>query len=265
MYQKNKIILICMIEIIQISTLSDNYSYLVVDKETNITACVDPAVSSEIISTLNSHDLSLDYIMNTHHHHDHVGGNNELKNKYNCKIIGGYLDRDRIPGIDISLKENEIFKLGNSEFEVIETSGHTIGHIAYYFKEDSSLFCGDTLFSLGCGRIFEGSYLQMLKSLLKIRALPDDTLIYCGHEYTLSNAKFASHINPSDKFLKEKIIKIEEKLNNLGSTVPSNLGEEKMLNPFLNFDNKNYLELIGFTNGTDLENFKRMRIMKDNF
>ncbi len=254
-----------MIEIKQIPMLSDNYSYLLIDQETRITVCVDPADSKEILKILKNLKINLNFIMNTHHHHDHVGGNMQLKEEYNCKIIGSFSDKNRIPGIDITLKDNEFFKIGNSEFKVIETSGHTIGHVSYYFKEDNSLFCGDTLFSLGCGRIFEGSYQQMMESILKIRSLPDDTLIYCGHEYTLSNAKFAFHLNPSDKALEERVIEIEEQRDKKNATIPARLGEEKKFNPFLNFDNQEYLKMIGVNNESNLECFTKIRTMKDNF
>ena len=173
-----------MIEIIQIPLLSDNYSYIIIDKNTNITGCIDPSVAEDIVNVLQNRGVDLNFILNTHHHQDHVGGNQELKEIYKCKIIGSYDDQNRIPGIDIKLKDSEEFNIGESVFKVIDTPGHTIGHICFYCEDQNFLFCGDTIFSLGCGRLFEGSYEQMTESILKIRSLPDCTKLFCGHEYT---------------------------------------------------------------------------------
>jgi len=254
-----------MIEVRQISVLSDNYVYLITDDETQITACIDPSVSEKVIEVIEEEGLNLRFILNTHHHYDHVGGNVELKEKYNCEIIGNKNDKQRIPGIDIYLKDKDEFEIGNSRFKILEMSGHTVGHVGYYFKRDGILFCGDTLFSLGCGRLFEGSPLQMVESLSKIRSLPEDTKIFCGHEYTESNAEFAFHLNPNDKLLKEKMEEIKKKRSKLLPTVPSVLKEEKKLNPFLKFDDKDYLDLIGIEDVSNEENFKKIRILKDNF
>ena len=254
-----------MIEIIQIPLLSDNYSYIIVDTDTNITGCIDPAVAKDVVNVLQNRGMDLNFILNTHHHQDHVGGNKELKEIYNCKIIGCYDDQNRIPGIDIKLKNSEEFNMGESVFKVIDTPGHTIGHICFYFKDQNSLFCGDTIFSLGCGRLFEGSYEQMTESILKIRSLPDSTKIFCGHEYTASNAKFAKFLDPGDDLLKKKILNIKKDRLESKPTIPATLGEEKKLNPFMKFDNQEYLESIKIENISNAENFKKIRIMKDNF
>ena len=254
-----------MLEIEQIPILSDNYSYLITDQKTKTTACIDPSVSKPIIEVVEKKKIQLNFILNTHHHFDHVGGNIELKKKYGCKIVGNLNDKERIPGIDICLKDEEIFKLGNSECKVFDVSGHTVGHICYYFKKDNALFCGDTLFSLGCGRIFEGTPLQMSRSLLKIRSLPNQTKIFCGHEYTESNAKFAFHLEPDSFPLKEKIKDITKKRKANKPTVPSVLEDEKKLNPFLKFDNKQYLNKIGLESNAIEENFRIIRQMKDQF
>ena len=178
--------------------LSDNYSYLIIDKKSKVSGCVDPSVFEEVQKVLEERKIRLNFILNTHHHSDHVGGNIELKRKHDCKIIGNFFDHDRIPGIDIKLKENDTFRIGESLFTVIETSGHTIGHICFYFNKQKILFSGDTVFSLGCGRVFEGTHEQMTNSILKIRSLPKETKIFCGHEYTESNANFARQLNPND-------------------------------------------------------------------
>ena len=254
-----------MIEIIQIQLLSDNYSYIIRDKNTNITGCIDPSVAKDIVNVLQNRGIDLNFILNTHHHQDHVGGNLELKEIYNCKIIGCSDDQNRIPGIDIKLKDSEEFNIGESVFKVIDTPGHTIGHICFYFEDQNFLFCGDTIFSLGCGRLFEGSYEQMTESILKIRSLPESTKIFCGHEYTESNAKFAEFLDPGDDSLKKKILKIKKDRLESKPTIPTMLEEEKKLNPFMKFDNQEYLDSIKIENISNVENFKKIRIMKDNF
>ena len=254
-----------MIETIQIPLLSDNYSYIIRDKNTNITGCIDPSVAKDIVNVLQNRGIDLNFILNTHHHQDHVGGNQELKEIYNCKIIGCHDDQNRIPGIDIKLKDSEQFNIGESVFEVIYTPGHTIGHICFYFKDQNLLFCGDTIFSLGCGRLFEGSYEQMTESILKIRSLPDCTKIFCGHEYTESNGKFAEFLDSRDDLLKKKILNIKKDRLKSKPTIPAILEEEKKLNPFMKFDNQEYLDSIKIENISNVENFKKIRIMKDNF
>ncbi len=254
-----------MIEIIQIPVLSDNYTYLIIDKKSKVSGCIDPSVFEDVQKVLEERNITLNFILNTHHHSDHVGGNIELKKQHGCKIIGNFFDQDRIPGIDIKLRENDIFKIGESAFTVIETSGHTVGHICFYFKKQKILFSGDTVFSLGCGRIFEGTYEQMTNSILKIRSLPKETKIYCGHEYTESNANFVKYLNPNDLLLKNKISEIKRKRSESLPTIPCLLEEELKLNPFLRFDDKEYLESINLKNISMVENFKKIRIMKDDF
>ena len=254
-----------MLNIIQIPVLIDNYIYLLIDKDTSKCACVDPALSQPVIDVLNKLNLNLDFILNTHHHNDHVGANLELKNKYNCKIAGNENDKKRIPGIDIFLQEDDNLQIGKSECKVIEVSGHTLGHICFYFKNNNAIFCGDTLFSLGCGRLFEGTPELMVRSLLKIRALPDSTKVYCAHEYTLSNAKFAQSLEPNNRMLREKINEIKKKRLLNKPTIPSILSEEKKFNPFLKFDDVNFIKNIGLESVSDEENFRIIRQMKDNF
>lgn len=254
-----------MLIIKQIPVLNDNYLFLIYDRNTKQSGCVDPAVSAPVIYELEKENIGLDYILNTHHHLDHVGANLDLKKKYGCKIVGNQKDSKRIPGIDIMLSEGDIFKFGESTCEILEVSGHTNGHIAFYFKEDNCIFCGDTLFSLGCGRLFEGSPQQMVESLNKIRSLPDNTKVYCAHEYTLNNANFALSIDPNNGLLKEKISEIKDKRSQNIPTVPMLLSEEKKLNPFLNFDNKEFIERIGLENVSSTDNFRIIREMKDKF
>ena len=253
-----------MIDVIIIPALSDNYIYILTDKESRVTACVDPCVSELVLKTLELNNLKLDFILNTHHHHDHVGGNLELKKKTNCKILGANIDRKRIPEIDITIKNEETFKLGSSIFKVHETPGHTIGHIIYHFFEDKILFSGDTLFSFGCGRIFEGTQEQMLESLKLIKSFPNKTLVYCGHEYTESNLEFAISLTPNDQVLSSKLREIKKLRNRGNPSVPSKLEIEKKINPFLRVNDKKFKEDTGLI-GEELENFKKIRKMKDEF
>ena len=254
-----------MIFVEQIPVMADNYIYILLDKDTKQTACVDPGVTNEVESFFEKKKIKLDFILNTHHHLDHIGGNLKLKQKYNCKIVGNKHDSDRIPGIDIFLEEGDTFSLGNSKCSVIEVSGHTNGHISYFFKEDLALFCGDTLFSLGCGRLFEGTPSQMVNSLNKIRSLPDETKVYCAHEYTESNSKFVNHLTPNDSLLLKKINDIKAKREKNIPTVPSLLKEEKRLNPFLKFDDPEFIKSIGMEFNSSEENFGKIRRLKDVF
>ncbi|MDC0150504.1 hydroxyacylglutathione hydrolase [Candidatus Pelagibacter sp.] len=234
-----------------IKCLRDNYSYLIID-ETDQTACVvDPSEAKPIINFLKDKGINLKYILNTHHHHDHVGGNLELKKKYDCEIIGFKGDKDRIPEIDLLIENNQTWKRNNFEAKIYHIPGHTTGHIAFHFYKEKKIFTGDTLFSLGCGRIFEGTYEQMFLSLKKIKELPKDTEIYCGHEYTLQNSKFCIIQDPKNMKLKNKIREINQNIKNNLPTVPSMLGDELDCNIFLK--------------AKDIKSFSKLRDLKDNF
>jgi len=234
-----------------IKCLKDNYSYLIID-ETNQNACVvDPSEAKPIINFVEKYKVNLKYILNTHHHYDHVGGNIELKKKYNSEIVGFKGDEDRIPEIDILVENNQIWERDNFKTKIYHIPGHTSGHIAFHFFEEKKIFTGDTLFSLGCGRIFEGTYKQMFSSLNKIKRLPKDTEIYCGHEYTLQNSNFCLANDSKNFKLKEKIIKIKEKLDSGLPTIPTNLNDEMECNIFLK--------------AKDIETFSKLRDLKDNF
>ncbi len=254
-----------MIEITQIPALDDNYIYVIIDKETKKTACIDPSKAKPVLSFLKKEGLQLDFILNTHHHFDHVGGNLDIKRETGCKVVGPEIDKRRIPGIDICLRHNQVFNLGKTLFDIFEIPGHTIGHICYYSKNCNVLFCGDTLFSLGCGRIFEGSPKQMWSSIKLLKQLPDETLIYCAHEYTLANSLFAIEIDFENKFLQKKVIEIKEKRKRNISTIPTLLGEEKKTNPFLRVDDQSFKRKLGFPEETDCRVFEKIRTMKDNF
>ena len=187
-----------------IPCLNDNYSYLIFDKSNKNACVIDPSESKPVIKAIEENKVKLKYILNTHHHYDHVGGNKELKEKYDSKIIGFKDDKDRIPEIDILVEDNQIWKEENFEAKIYHIPGHTAGHIAFHFFKEKKIFTGDTLFSLGCGRIFEGTYEQMFNSLNKIKILPKDTEIYCGHEYTLKNGDFCLANDANNMKLKKK-------------------------------------------------------------
>lgn len=252
-----------MTEILIIKCLNDNYAYIYLNDKKEAFV-VDPSEASPVIDTLEKNNLQLKYILNTHHHFDHIGGNFELKEKYNCKIVGSKKDRDRIPGIDIEISDGDYWSFKEHTAQIIEIPGHTSGHIAFFFKSLNAVFTGDTLFSLGCGRLFEGTPTMMWNSLKKLRALPDQTKIYCGHEYTLSNGKFINSIYPSeDMRLKiESLVELNEK--NLPS-IPSTIADEKKMNIFLKADDINLIKNLGLNGKSPEEVFGYMRELKDNF
>ena len=234
-----------------IKCFQDNYSYLIID-EINQNACVvDPGESIPIINFIEDNNIKLKYILNTHHHYDHIGGNLELKKKYGSKIVAFKDDQDRIPEIDVFVEDNQTWKANSFEAKIYHTPGHTSGHIAFYFFNEKKIFTGDTLFSLGCGRIFEGTYEQMFNSLCKIKKLPKETEIYCGHEYTLKNSDFCIQQDHENSKLKKKISKIKKKLENGLPTIPTILSEELESNIFLKAKN--------------IETFSKLRDLKDNF
>ena len=248
-----------------IPCLNDNYSYLLHDKISNIVAIVDPSEFEVCDKIIDKNYKKLDFILNTHHHYDHVGGNKELKKKYNSTILGFETDKNRIPGIDKVLKNNQEFKIGTSNFTTIFIPGHTKGHIAFYFKKEKIIFTGDTLFSLGCGRVFEGTYEQMFQSLNKLKNFPGDTKVYCGHEYTYKNLEFCLKYNPNNTFLKKKKDAIELNLKNKKPTVPSTIDEEIKSNIFFRFNDPDVKKAINLEKSSDIEIFTKLRDLKDNF
>ena len=254
-----------MLNIEIISCLSDNYSYLLEDKELNIVGIIDPSDFDTCDKIIKKKYNKLDYILNTHHHFDHVGGNLELKEKYKSKILGFELDKHRIPGIDLALKEKQNFKFGSISFEVIFVPGHTSGHIAFYSKNKKVVFTGDTLFSLGCGKVFEGTHEQMFHSLSKLKSLPEDTNIYCGHEYTKKNLEFCLEHDTNNHFLKDKINWINSKIKSKSPTLPSSIAEEKKTNIFLRCNDPSIKNALGLNNAPEQEIFSKLRDLKDSF
>ena len=248
-----------------IPCLNDNYSYLIHDEISNTVAIVDPSEFIPCDTIISKNYKKLDFILNTHHHYDHVGGNEELKKKYNSKVLGFENDKNRIPQIDTVLKDNQEFKIGTLNFTTIFIPGHTRGHVAFYFKKERVVFSGDTLFSLGCGRVFEGTYKQMFQSLNKLKNLPGETKVYCGHEYTFKNLEFCLKFNPNNEFLKKKKNDIKLSLKNKKPTIPSTIADEIKANIFFRVNDPDIKKAINLENSPDIEIFTKLRDLKDNF
>ena len=256
-------------EIKRIPVLSDNYIFVLHDPLKNIAAVVDPAEAQPVLKCLKSLNAKLVAIFNTHHHGDHVGGNNTLIKHYpNLCVYGGEEDRGRIPRQQVFLKEGDKVKFSDRTGEVYFVPGHTRGHIAYYFpptqtEEVGELFCGDTIFAGGCGRLFEGTPAQMVNSLSKLRNLPNQTRIWCAHEYTLSNLKFALTVDGDNIKLQERYKVVKQYRQENKPTIPSMLAIEKETNPFLRWDQPSLQEAMGIND--PIRTFARIRGKKDNF
>jgi len=253
------------LEVAQFPCLSDNYGYLIHDATTGQTAAIDTPDATAYKQELEKRGWTLTHILNTHHHADHVGGNSELKTE-GVKVYGPASDGN-IPGMDNPLSDSDTLSFGGAEARVIDVGGHTIGHIAFYFPEEKTAFVGDSLFSLGCGRMFEGTAPQFWSSLQRLRDLPDDTIIYCAHEYTESNARFAMSVEPGNELLVKRVEEIKAKRSRGEPTVPSLLGEEKLTNPFLRGDLSDEIRKnVGATSDDDDATiFLKIRQGKDNF
>ncbi|QJD28794.1 hydroxyacylglutathione hydrolase [Methylococcus geothermalis] len=254
-----------MLEILQIPVLEDNYVYLLHEPGSGATAAVDPAVAGPVLEALDARGWRLSHVLNTHHHGDHVGGNLELKAATGCVIVGAAGDRHRIPGIDVVLKDGEEFRIGSASARMLEVPGHTAGHIAFWFEDDAALFCGDTLFALGCGRLFEGSAEQMWRSLERLRALPPESRVFCAHEYTQANARFAATMEPGNAALRERMSRVEALRRDGLATVPSSLGDELATNPFLRPESPEIRQRLGLVQAPDVEVFAEIRRRKDVF
>ncbi|MDA8232420.1 MAG: hydroxyacylglutathione hydrolase [Magnetospirillum sp.] len=234
-----------------IPVLSDNYVYLAHDPETGATAAVDPPVAEPVLAALARKGWRLSHILATHHHGDHIAGNVELKQATGCSVVGARKDAARIPGIDIEVAEGDSFLLGAAPAVVMETPGHTSGHIVYWFPDTPALFCGDTLFSLGCGRLFEGTPDDMWSSLVKLRGLPAETLVCCAHEYTATNGRFARLVERDNPALKARIDQATRLLAAGRPSVPSTMGVERAANPFLRADVPAVARAVGMDPGSD--------------
>ena len=253
------------LEIEQIPVLKDNFIYLAREPTSGAVAVVDPAVAAPVLERAHRLGWRITHILNTHHHADHVGGNLEIKAATGCLIVGPAHDPDRIPGMDIKLKDGDTFDLGEARAKVFFVPGHTRGHIAYWFKDSAALFCGDTLFSIGCGRLFEGTPQQMWTSLARLRALPAEARVYCAHEYTESNIRFAVSVDPANAALRKRESDVQA-LRAAGKySVPSLMGEECAANPFLRADTPELAAAVGLAGADPVEVFAEIRRRKDVF
>ncbi len=253
------------LQIITIPCLSDNYAYLIRDEETDQVAVVDVPDASPIIGVLKDLDWSLDKILITHHHYDHIDGVAALKSETGAQVYGAKADKHRLPDLDVELSEGDTFKLGTEVCDVLDVSGHTVGHIAFVFKNAEAVFSADSLMALGCGRLFEGDPAMMWNTMKKFKALTDDTLVYSGHEYTASNAAFALTIEPNNVDLQTRIEDITDKRANDIPTVPASIGMEKATNPFMRADLKEVKTLVDMAGASDADVFGEIRRRKDNF
>ena len=243
--------------------LTDNFGYLVHDPETKATASIDAPEAAPIIKALDREGWRLTDILITHHHHDHVGGVAELKQKYGCRVVAPRDKSTAISNVDLRTGQGDVVKVGNLLARVLETPGHTLDHVSYVFDNDKALFAADTLFSIGCGRVFEGTYPMMWESLLKLRALPDDFKLYCGHEYTAANVKFALTIDPGNAALKARAEQVKLLRAENRSTIPTLLGEEKKANIFLRADEPSVAAALRMKGAGAVEVFGELRERKN--
>lgn len=221
------------LEIVRIAVLSDNYVWLVHEPESGETMVIDPAVAAPVLVEAELRGWKVTQIWNTHWHPDHTGGNAEIKEATGCTITGPAAEAARIPTLDVQVKEADVVRLGTVEAQVIDVPAHTAGHIAYHFPTEDVAFVGDTLFAMGCGRLFEGTAEQMYSNMRKLEALGDDTLIYCAHEYTLSNGRFALTVEPSNIDLIERVNDVTAMRERGEATVPTSIALERATNPFM--------------------------------
>jgi hydroxyacylglutathione hydrolase len=250
-------------EVEQFLCASDNFGVLVHDPATGATASIDACEEAPILRALEAKGWRLTHILVTHHHDDHIAAIPALKQRFGARVIGPKKDAARIPGMDEGVREGDTVAVGSLEAKVYETPGHTSGHISFFFPKEKLLFAGDTMFSLGCGRLFEGTPFDMLESLTKLAALPDDTRLYCGHEYTLSNARFALTVDPGNGALKERAAEVERLRGQNVFTLPSTIGREKATNPFLRAADPAIAATLGLEGHPPLDVFTELRARKN--
>ena len=243
--------------------LRDNYAYLIKDEKADLCAVVDPSEPAPVQRALKAHGWRLTHILNTHHHYDHTGGNAALKEAFGAEVVGPAKDRDRIPAIDTGVDEETNWRFGGRDVRVLEIPAHTRAHIA--FIVGGSAFTGDTLFAMGCGRLFEGTPQMMWSSLSKLAKLPDETRVYCGHEYTLNNGRFALTIEPNNEALNRRMREVEKKRQEDAPTIPSTIGLEKQTNPFMRPASPEIRRSLGLEGASDVDVFAEMRRRKDSF
>lgn len=253
------------LEVLQFPCRSDNFGVLLHDPASRKTAAIDAPETAPIVSALSEKGWKLSELLITHWHPDHVEGNLDLKAQFGCRITGPKNEAAKIAGIDRTVTGGDVFDFAGQRIEVIDCPGHTLGGISYYLPQEKLLFAADTLFALGCGRLLEGTPHDMWASLTKLMALPDDTSVYCGHEYTLSNAKFAVTIDPDNAELVSRAAKIKDQRDRGEATLPTTIGLEKRTNPFLRPDDLTIRKLLDMENASDADVFAEIRRRKDVF
>ena len=253
------------LEVHQFPARSDNYGVLVHDPDTGATASIDAPDADAVLAALERTGWTLTHILITHHHGDHTAGNKRLKAATGCIIVGPKVEAGSIPAIDVEVSEGDSVAVGNSNALVIETPGHTRGHISYLFPDDGIVFVGDTLFSVGCGRILEGTPEMMWQSLVKIRNLPADTQLYCGHEYTAANVHFALSIEPKNSALRARAEEVVRLIEKKRPTIPTTIQQEKSYNPFLRADLHSVAGAINMEGANPESVFATIRARKDKF
>jgi len=245
--------------------VQDNYNFLLHEDEAGITAIVDPSEAQGVLAALRETGWTLDFILNTHHHWDHTDGNLPLKEETGARVMGFAGDRSRIPGLDIALEEGQEVQLGAATAQILLVPGHTTGHIAFYFAREQALFCGDSLFCMGCGRMFEGEPKQFLASLQQMAALPDETRVFCGHEYTIPNGRFARAMEPENPAIGEAIEAARRRRKARHPSVPTTLAQENATNPFLRTRSAGIRDTLGMKDADEWEVFAALRRAKDRF
>jgi hydroxyacylglutathione hydrolase len=253
------------LEIHQFPARSDNYGVLIHDPETGATAAIDAPEAAPILAALAEKDWTLSDILVTHHHADHTAGIDALKKKTGCTVYGPAREAGLIPGLDVEVKEGDVVKVGGASARVIETPGHTRGHVSYHFPEDGAVFVGDTLFSVGCGRLLEGDARTMWSSLSKLAALPPETAVYCGHEYTGANCRFALTIEPENEALQARAAEVADNDAKGLASLPTAIAQELATNPFLRVSSPAIQKRLGLEGRPLDEVFGEVRRRKDRF
>lgn len=251
------------LEIHQFPCLDDNYGVLIRDPDSGLVASIDAPSADAVRAALREKGWTLTHILTTHYHWDHTDGNLALKSETGCTIVGPRPEADKVPGIDKQVGEGDTFKFGSFEVKVFETPGHTAGHIIYWIPEASVAFVGDTLFAMGCGRVNEGSMAEMWSGIEKVAKLPPETMLYCGHEYTIANAKFALTVEPGNAALQARAKQVEELRAAGKPTLPTKLADELATNPFIRVDSAEIRKVIGMENASNAEVFGEVRERKN--
>jgi hydroxyacylglutathione hydrolase len=253
------------LDVIRIPALSDNYAFLIRCADTGRTAVIDTPEAAPVLAAARQAGWRIDEIWNTHHHFDHVQGNAEIADLEGASITAPDSEADKIGAVDRRVRPGDRISLGACEAQVLDVGGHTKGHIAYWFDQDKALFCGDALFALGCGRMFEGTPEQMQAGLARLRALPDDVVVWCAHEYTASNAKFALSVDAENPQLRAYAEEVFAKRERAEPTVPTTMAREKAANPFLRWDDPAIRAHLGMEDADDVAVFAELRRRKDSF